>query len=75
LIVVDKCMSPAGYEAIVHLRLTLAGKVRAGVSAEEIVEKEIALSRVQRPIDIEELGPRALEVFRFSDVAAWIILA
>ena len=75
LIVVDKCMPPAGYEAIVHLRLTLAGKVRAGVSAEEIVEKEIALSGVQRPIDIEELGPGALEVFRFGDFAAWIIPA
>lgn len=75
LIVVDKCVPPAGYEALVHLRLTMAGKVQAGVSAAEIVEKEIALSGVQRPISVAELGRGALEVFRFGDFAAWIIPA
>jgi tRNA (cmo5U34)-methyltransferase len=52
--------------------LTLAGKVAAGVPAEEIVAKELSLGGVQRPLDPRELGPGFIEWFRFGDFAGWL---
>ncbi len=75
VIVVDKCVSPGGYEATVLQRLVWAGKLGAGVSGAEIVAKELSLAGVQRPIQAAELGPGAIEVFRFGDFAGWVIPA
>lgn len=73
LVVFDKCIPVRGYVASVMSRLALAGKLSAGVNASEIVEKELSLSGVQRPIDPLELGINAQEIFRFGDFAGWII--
>jgi tRNA (cmo5U34)-methyltransferase len=73
LVIFDKCRPVAGYVSTVMSRLALAGKVAAGVNAREIVEKELSLSGVQRPLDPEELGTDAQEIFRFGDFAGWII--
>lgn len=72
LIVVDKMNPRGGYIGQVLSRLTLAGKIAAGVSSDEILAKEISLSGIQRPMVESELGD-AVEVFRFGDFAGWVI--
>src|SRR5690606_4168304 len=47
LLIVDKCEASSGYEATVFWRLTLAGKVAAGVDAASVIAKELSLSGVQ----------------------------
>ena len=37
------------------------------------MRKELSLSGVQRPLYRGELGPDAVEVFRFGDFAGWLI--
>lgn len=72
IVVFDKCEPASGYVATVLWRLALAGKAAAGVDAKEILEKELSLSGVQRPISASEIDP-ATEIFRFGDFAGWII--
>lgn len=72
IVVFDKCVPATGYVATILSRLTIAGKVSAGVDAKEIVSKELSLSGIQRPIAVSEIEP-AIEVFRFGDFAGWII--
>lgn len=73
LIIVDKCEAHTGYLATALWRISLAGKIAAGVDAESIIEKEISLCGIQRPIDPKLLGDDAIEWFRFGDFAGWII--
>lgn len=73
VVIMDKTCAGSGYLATVLWRLTLAGKVAAGVEPAEIVAKELSLGGVQRPIDPVELGPGAVEWFRFGDFAGWVI--
>lgn len=73
LLIVDKCEASSGYEATVFWRLTLAGKVAAGVDAASVIAKELSLSGVQRPLDPAMLGENASLWFRFGDFAGWII--
>lgn len=72
-VLVDKCVPVAGYPSVVMQRLALAGKVAAGVSADEIIAKEMSLGGVQRPLRKSELPDNAVEVFRFGDFAGWLI--
>jgi tRNA (cmo5U34)-methyltransferase len=73
LLIVDKCEAATGYEATVFWRLTLAGKIAAGVDAKSVIEKELSLSGVQRPLDPAMLGEEAVQWFRFGDFAGWIV--
>ncbi len=73
IIIVDKCEAATGYQATVLWRLTLAGKVAAGVLPEHIIAKELSLGGVQRPLDPSILGEDAQEWFRFGEFAGWII--
>lgn len=73
IIIFDRCIAAAGYEATVMMRMIWHGKLRAGVSFAEVAEKEMRLAGIQRPIEQNELGGHALEVFRFADFAGWII--
>jgi len=73
LLIVDKCEAATGYEATVFWRLTLAGKIAAGVEAKSVIEKELSLSGVQRPLDPAMLGADAVQWFRFGDFAGWIV--
>jgi tRNA (cmo5U34)-methyltransferase len=75
LIVFDKTEAATGYPATVIWRLALAGKVATGCDPAEIVAKELSLSGVQRPLNPAELGPGAVEFFRFGDFAGWLIEA
>jgi len=73
LLIVDKCEAATGYEATVFWRLTLAGKIAAGVDAKSVIDKELSLSGVQRPLDPAMLGVDAVQWFRFGDFAGWLI--
>ncbi|WP_454021182.1 class I SAM-dependent methyltransferase [Azospirillum sp. Marseille-Q6669] len=73
LIVFDKCEAATGYPATVLWRLTLAGKVSAGVDPAEIVAKELSLGGVQRPITADIVGGDAIEWFRFGEFAGWLL--
>ena len=72
IIIFDKTEAVTGYPATILMRLALAGKLSAGVEADEIIAKELSLGGIQRPIDPEILGD-AVEWFRFGDFAGWII--
>lgn len=73
IIVFDKLEPASGYLSTVFYRLTLAGKRAAGVAPGEIIEKELSLSGVQRPITIEQLGGEAYLWSRFGDFGGWLI--
>jgi tRNA (cmo5U34)-methyltransferase len=73
IIVFDKLEPASGYISTILYRLTLAGKKAANVSAEEIIEKELSLSGVQRPITEEQLGGAFVNWFKFGDFSGYII--
>jgi tRNA (cmo5U34)-methyltransferase len=73
IIVFDKLEPVGGYLSTVFYRLTLAGKRAAGVEPAEIIEKELSLSGVQRPILEDQLGGSAYQWFKFGDFAGWVI--
>lgn len=73
IIIVDKLEPGAGYLGTVMTRLALSQKLRAGIPAGKIIEKELSLSGVQRPLSLIELGSDASEIFRFGDFAGWVI--
>ena len=73
IVVFDKLEPVGGYLSTVFYRLTLAGKRAAGVTPDEIVEKELSLSGVQRPILESQLGGSAYLWFKFGDFAGWVI--
>ena len=73
ILIVDKCIPPPGYEGTIFARLTWAEKLKAGVSGDEIVQKELSLAGIQRPITVNELGYNIIELFRFGDFAGWLI--
>lgn len=73
IVIVDKCEAATGYQATVLWRLTLAGKMAAGVMPEQIIAKELSLGGVQRPLDPSILGDDAQEWFRFGEFAGWIM--
>lgn len=78
LLVVDKTAAPPGYVGTVLHRLTLAGKVATGVEPQEIIEKELSLAGVQRPLSAIEVAfalQGAVEFFRFGEFAGWVVEA
>ena len=73
IVVFDKLEPAGGYLSTVFYRLTLAGKRAAGVKPDEIVEKELSLSGVQRPVLESQLGGEVYLWFKFGDFAGWVI--
>lgn len=74
IIVVDKVHPPSGWLGSIFRRLTLAGKVAAGADHRHIIEKELSLSGLQRPLD-DYVLPECYthEFFRFGEFVGWII--
>jgi len=72
VIIVDKMESVGGYVGTIMGRLTLAGKAAAGVKPDEIIEKELSLMGIQRPLRASEIQG-AVEVFRFGEFAGFVI--
>jgi|TARA_R100000458_G_C8250663_1_gene227682 tRNA (cmo5U34)-methyltransferase len=73
IIVFDKLEPVGGYASTVFYRLTLAGKKASGTSSDEIIEKELSLSGVQRPITEKQLAGPFLQWFRFGDFSGYLI--
>jgi tRNA (cmo5U34)-methyltransferase len=73
MIVVDKADETCGYLATILRRLTLAGKVATGTSAEDIIAKELSLSGVQRPINVSMLPGEPEMFFKFGEFTGWLI--
>ena len=73
IIIFDKIESNGGYIGTINYRLTLAEKLKT-TNAEEIINKELSLQGIQRPINyqlIKEYNPQLF--FRFSDFVGYII--
>lgn len=73
IIVCDKMEAGSGYPATVLWRIALAGKYAASVAPEQIIEKELSLAGVQRPIKPDLLGEDAVEFFRMGEFAGYLI--
>lgn len=73
ILVFDKCEAASGYLATVLWRLTLAGKISAHVSPQEIIAKELSLAGIQRPLRPEEITCGAVPYFQFGEFRGWII--
>jgi len=78
LIIFDKTEVGMGYLSTVLHRLTIAGKVATGCDPKEIIEKELSLAGVQRPLSFSFISmalPHSVEVFRFGEFAGYVIEA
>lgn len=76
LIVFDKMEVHGGYISTIMHRMTIAGKVSTGTSADDIIAKELSLGGIQRPLPpgfIHSAAPDAVEVFRFGEFTGWVI--
>ena len=73
IIVFDKLEPIGGYASTVFYRLTLAGKKASGTNADEIIEKELSLSGVQRPITEDQLAGDFINWFKFGDFSGYLI--
>ena len=73
IVIFDKEEPSQGYSSIIKMRLALAGKLASGATAKEIIEKELSLSGIQRPINKKELPKNTQEIFRFGDFFGAII--
>jgi len=71
--VFDRTTPSHGYLGVIKTRLALIEKINAGATHKDILEKELSLMGIQRPINEQELGEDAIEVFRFGDFAGWVI--
>lgn len=73
IILFDKLEPTQGYLGTIMYRLTLAGKYQAGVNAQEIIDKELSLAGVQRPISLKQLPCFPYQWFKFGDFAGYIL--
>lgn len=71
IIVIDKAEQEGGYLSTVISRLSMREKMKT-VSASEILNKEMSLSGIQRPIGIS-IQNKGREFFRFGDFIGFII--
>ena len=72
IIIVDKLEAPNGYLGTILHRLTIAGKVATGTSPTDIINKELSLSGIQRPLTEHTLPRTFHQFFRFGEFAGWI---
>lgn len=70
IIVVDKFCDEFGYFSTVMKRLTMFWKLKNGAKAEDILNKELSLSGVQRPINIPK---NAKQFFQLGEFKGWVI--
>ena len=77
MLCLDKEEQRGGYASLATRRLTLAGKRASGVSPEEIIDKELSLSGVQRAVEPEMFpemfGSQARQWFRFGEFVGWLV--
>jgi tRNA (cmo5U34)-methyltransferase len=74
IIIVDKVCSDEGYFSTVMKRLTMYWKLKNGAKHEDIINKELSLSGIQRPLDSELLASfGAKQFFQLGEFKGWVI--
>jgi tRNA (cmo5U34)-methyltransferase len=74
IIVVDKMNVDGGYFGTVLRRLTFDYKLQNGATPEQIIQKELSLSGIQRPFDDDEIGAYNLrQFFQLGEFVGWVI--
>ena len=74
IIIVDKSCEEDGYFSTVMKRLTMYWKLKNGAHAEDIINKELSLSGVQRPLDADLLRCfGAKQFFQLGEFKGWVI--
>lgn len=68
----DKFLPSGGHEALAMSRLTLSAKMQSGVPASEILDKEMQLSGIQRPLYESEVPLGSVKVFQFGDFSGYL---
>ena len=73
IIIFDKIESDGGYIGTINYRLTLSEKLKS-TDYKDIIDKELSLQGIQRPITKELLKPYGAKLFfKFSDFVGYII--
>lgn len=72
IILVEKFESIHGYASTVFRRMTSEWKLKCGASPSDILDKELSLIGVQRPLDQSEVDG-GIEFFRIGEFAGYII--
>jgi len=70
IIVVDKVCDEEGYFSTVMKRLTMYWKLKNGAKPEDILNKELSLSGIQRPI---KMPLNAKQFFQLGEFKGWVI--
>jgi len=70
IIVVDKSCDDEGYFSTVMKRLTMYWKLKNGAKPEDILNKELSLSGIQRPI---KMPSNAKQFFQLGEFKGWVI--
>ncbi len=74
IVIVDKVTDESGYFSTVMKRLTMFWKLKNGAEPENILNKELSLSGVQRPLDIQLLqNYNAKQFFQLGEFKGWVI--
>lgn len=73
IIIVDKIEMPYGYSGSILRKMALAWKINAGVTPEEILQKELSLSGYQRPINERILPGKPVRFFQSGEFVGWLI--
>jgi tRNA (cmo5U34)-methyltransferase len=73
IIVVDKVNDSEGYIATVLKRLTMHFKMLNGADAVDIVDKELRLAGVQRPVDESCFSGKVTQFFQMGEFKGWVI--
>jgi tRNA (cmo5U34)-methyltransferase len=73
IIVVDKVNDSEGYTATVLKRLTMHFKMLNGADGADIIDKELRLAGVQRPIDKSCFIGKVTQFFQMGEFKGWVI--
>ena len=74
IIIVDKVCDDNGYFSTVMKRLTMYWKLKNGANPKDIINKELSLSGVQRPLDADLLRCfGAKQFFQLGEFKGWVI--
>lgn len=72
IVVFDKIEPKGGYLSIVNSRLALSEKLKNGASHKDIIDKELSLSGVQRPLNSSIYSGYEL-IFKYGDFVGFVI--
>lgn len=73
IIIVDKTLPSDTYSSFVTSKLNILFKKERGIPSDEIIEKELSLVGMQRPLDRGMFLDYGYEWFRLGDFSGWII--